>query len=285
MSLSQISPSFNEYVLKKKIDYTNILIDEISGFLNGSIPRNFVINIGGLIGRDTGIFKTSLGLQVSLKLDPYFNIKERVAFTPNQLNEKIKLHGKNLRKAIFFLDERTKDLKKSATMRLSNIIESCRERQFCFILVGVSEDIFTISDYFLKRVGESSDSYLPKKTVYYSVSKKIDNRNMYRGYIKWNITPLSNNKWNKIWNEEYMPLKQQFQQMAIEQNITAMPLKQISLEFMKSEGFEICIKESGKINKQSLKKEIYKRFPDVTADERDYIYVEVIDLYESFDKK
>ena len=279
ISLSKISPSFNEHILQNKNDYTNVLFGEIGYFLNGNIPRNFVINIGGLVGRFTGIFKTSLGLQIAMKNDPYFNVKERLAFTPNQLNEKIKKYGSDVRKAIFVLDERTKDLKKSAVMRLSNIIETCRERQFCFILIGVDDNEFTISDYILGRMGESDDKYLPKKTVYYSVKKKIEKRTMYRGYIKHNIIPLSNKRWNKVWNIEYMKLKQEFQQLAIDQKITAMPLKQIALEFMKRNNFLDCINEKGKLNKQSLRREVYKSFSDVTSDERNYIYSEVVDLY------
>ena len=115
--------------------------------------------------------------------------------------------------------------------------------------------------------------------MYYSVKKKIEKRTIYRGYIKHNIIPLSNKKWNKVWNLDYMKLKQDFQQLAIDQKISAMSFREIALNFMKGQVFLDCINEKGKLNKQSLRREIYKSNPDVTAEERSYIYSEVVDLY------
>jgi hypothetical protein len=71
-------------------DWTQTIIDDLRNRLYGKIPRNFLVNVGGLIGTPTGIFKSTLGLQLCLKLDPMFNLTQRVAFSVNQLLDKVR---------------------------------------------------------------------------------------------------------------------------------------------------------------------------------------------------
>jgi hypothetical protein len=71
-------------------NWTPTVIDDLKNKLYGRIPRNFLVNIGGLVGTPTGIFKSTLGLQLCLKLDPMFSLKQRVAFSINQLLDKVR---------------------------------------------------------------------------------------------------------------------------------------------------------------------------------------------------
>ena len=110
IDLAKTNQSFYD-VWKQKLDITEYLFSELREIMYGRIPRNFVINIKGNIGRQTGIFKSSMGCQIALDLDPTFNVEERVGFTPNQLLDKIKMYAKT--KQIYLLDERVRDFKMS----------------------------------------------------------------------------------------------------------------------------------------------------------------------------
>jgi len=277
LELCRINPTFHKFVYKLRRDYTEVFLQELKDILYGKIPRNFVINTKAGIGRQRGVFKTSFACQLALSLYPQFNIKENVGFTTYQLNEKIKKYAKD--KQIFLLDEQIRDLKYASEQRLANIIDACRERQLCFILVGVQEAVMTISDYQLERLGESDDKYLPEKTVAFSLKKKMGAISQYRGYIKWDITPLEGNlrgtnqtltphKWKEFW-KEYMIDKRKHQQKAIAQELTAFDFKDCAKKVMKSKKYEECK------SAQQVKNLIYEMFPDNTNEERKMIYGEM----------
>ena len=288
MELASANPSFYR-VIRMKLDITNIIKQELRDILYGKIPRNFVINIkGGLIGRQTGVFKSAFGCQLALELDPTFNVKERVGLTYEMLLQKIRKYAK--RKQIFLLDERVRDFKMSAELRLANIIESCRERQLCFILCGVPELHFTFSDYHFERLGESSDDYMNKvvtingekiltgqKTVAFLVKKITESKKNYRGYIKHNITSLEDKKWRKFW-AEYMLLKREHQQKAVVSELTAFDFKKEAQALMNSKEFNDCFKED-KLIRGVLRNLIYSKYPDNTKEEREMIYWEILRHY------
>jgi hypothetical protein len=285
IDLAKTNKSFYE-VWKYKIDWTTVLMQELNNILYGRIKRNFTLNIKGLVGRQTGVFKSSFGCQLALTLDPTFNIKERVAFTPNQLLDKIKQYA--TQRQIFLMDERVHDFKVSAEQRLQNIVESCRERQLCFIMCGVPEQHFTFSDYHLERMGESGDEYLTKtarvlgediptgqKTIYYLVKKITETKRVYRGYIKWNVMPLEDESWRKFW-EEYMVMKRAHQEQAVQQSLTGFNFRQEADRVIHDNRFQSCFDEHGRLVKAKVKNLIYELYPDNTAQERQMIQTEVI---------
>lgn len=282
--------SFYRNVILKKYDYSNVVINELKNILFGKIPRNFVINIRGRIGRQTGIFKSTFGLQLALfQLDPYFNVEERVAFTVNELNEKIKKYGTS--KQLFVLDEQVKDLKQSAEIRLQNIVNSCRDKQLSFIFIGVGERFLTFSDYHFERFGESDDKYLNKeiqigntkfitgdKTIMYLVKKITEGSHYYRGFIKWKVIPFTNKKWRDFW-KIYYQRKQEHEQKAMKQILTGYDFEIKAKDVMKCKEFlEICVKtkEGITIDKGKLKNLIYKQMPDNTNEERQMVYREIV---------
>jgi hypothetical protein len=232
------------------------------------------MNISGLIGRQTGIFKTSLGIQIALnwasKYKLHFDVRTNLAFTSFDLNEKIKEFGGGKRDQIWILDERGKDNKVTSLKILQNVIEACREKRFCFILIGVDETLFTISDYKLERIGESDDKFLPKKTVYYAVSKEMKNRRYYRGFYRYNIIPLTDKKWNHIWNNLYMPQKTSYEERAINQDVTGIDINKLSVKIIENKDFINCI-IGGKLKRNLLRTLIYDMFKDRTHDERELI--------------
>ena len=298
-------------------DWTQNVINDLKNKLYGKIPRNFLINITGLIGTPTGIFKSTLGLQIALMLDPLFTLQQRVAFSINQLLDKVKEYSEYdlcnkcyyeftkdykgtfevypeqkqikcnncdnmadhvvlLTKLIFFLDEQTKTLKTGGLTRLQNLVDSCRQRQICFITCGVDEYNMHFTTYSLKRVQESSDDYLPFKRVKYAV---YDNeREIYYGYLQWDITPLTNSFWNSFWNE-YSTMKTDFQRIAISQQIQSMNFEEYAQEIIDDKDFVKCFitRRSGQKVLQSglVKNIIIKHFPDLTNNERDMILSEV----------
>ena len=291
--MAEQNDSFYENIVRRRINYTQTILDELNNVLNGKIPRNFVINIKGCIGRQTGIMKSSFGLHLAHHLDPDFNLKERCAFTPNELNDKLREFGN--KKQIFMLDEKVRDFKISAEQRLATIIETNRKNQLCFILIGVTEKTYSFSDYWFERFGESDDKYLPKKSINFMVKKTTENKNYYRGFIKWNLTPLqqyirkkkiqglnsfsSNNNlsienWSKIWSE-YEELKDVFQKQAREQMLTGFNFQKEAERLMKDDNFKKCFKE-GLIIKSQVKNFVYLNYPDITNDERKMIYNYVI---------
>lgn len=273
---ASMNRTFYENVLARQNDLTDQFFSELYEIMNGPIPRNFVLNIRGGIGRQTGVFKTSSGIQISQLLDPTFTIRERVAFTTREAGEIVKEYA--TRKQIFLVDEHVRDLKQSSELALANTIESCRERQLCFILIGVPERYYTFSDYFLERLGESHDKYLPRKTVYFSVKKIVEGRDMYRGFIHWNVTPLTDEKWRATW-EEYMVRKARHQENAINQQLTGFNITEYARRVINNELFAgVEVNENGiaRGGRGYLKNIIFKMYPDMTNAERDMIYHEVL---------
>lgn len=297
-------------------------MDDLRYKLYGKIPRNFLINIGGLIGDKTGIFKSTLGLQIALELDPFFNLKQRVAFSINQLLDKVKNNTEYnlcnicyfkfkkdfqgtyevyeektqkcdncdnmadvlvlLTKMIFFLDEQTRTLKTGGIVRLQNLVDTCRQRQICFITCGVEQYDMSFTTYSFKRIQESHDDYLPKKRVRYGVYD--DDKHIYYGYFQWDIIPLTDQFWNNFW-KEYSKFKTNFQRVAISQQTQSQNYEEYAQEIIESDEFVKCFKitkQGNKIMQASLVRNlIYKRFPDLTQQDRDNILAEIkMILYE-----
>jgi len=297
-------------------DWTNNVLDDLRNRLYGRIPRNFLLNITGLIGTPTGIFKSSMGLQIALILDPLFNVEQRIGFSINGLLDKIQEHTEYslcpkcfsdfrksyfgtfevikeesekqcencdniaentvlLTKMVFFLDEQTKTLKTGGLARLQNLMDTVRQRQICLITCGVEEYNMHFTTYHLQRVQESSDDYLPKKRVRFGVYD--DKRDLYYGYFQWDLIPLSDPKWKFLW-DKYSKIKQNFQRVAIAQQISSMAFEEYAEEIMACDDFEHCwhISKNGtKIDTGLLKNVIYKRYPDLTEHERSMILSEV----------
>lgn len=278
-SMAKMNSSFAENIIgQNRKDYTKVFMDEMDGIINAPFSKNFVINIMGGIGRQMGIFKSSLGLQLALKFYPDFDVEKQLALTYSDLNLLVKSNAK--RDMLFILDEQVRDLKHSQIMMLCNTIESCREKGLSFILIGVPEVMRTVSDWQLSRLGESSDEYLPKKTVYYSLGKKIDNRKFYMGLFKWNITPLDNEKWKKLW-EKYMKKKTIHQDKVIDGKVTGFPVAKYAKLILEKEGVsDKLITERGNIKKPVLKLVINEEFPDITNKERQFIYTYILEAFE-----
>jgi hypothetical protein len=312
INLIQEKPSFLKVFSD---DWTKIVMDELRNRMFGKIPRNFFVNIGGLIGTPTGIFKSSMGLQIALDLDPTFTLAERVGFSVNDLLDKIKrysehhlcnehfeLFKKNYdgtyeehdsvelcqycgkkadvqvakTKMIFFLDEQMATLKVGGLTRLKNIVDSCRQRQICFITCGVDRYGMNFSTYSLERVQESDDRYLPLKKVRYAVYD--NNRDFYYGYFVWDIIPLTDEKWKKFWNT-YSEMKSEFQRVAINQQTQSMNFGDYAKDIMDSVDFIKCFKISREGRKRMdmsmVKTLIFKKYPDLTNDERKMVLQEI----------
>jgi hypothetical protein len=306
-------------------DWTQKVMNNLHYLLYGKIPRNFLINIGGCIGSLTGIFKSTLGLQIALSLDPNFNLKQRVAFSINQLLDKVKAYTEYnlcnacfykfskdfkgtyevydesshkcdncnnmsdrlvlLTKMIFFLDEQTRTLKIGGLVRLQNLVDTCRQRQICFITCGVDQYDMSFTTYHLKRIHESHDDYLPLKRVRFGVYD--DARSIFYGYFQWDITPLTDSYWNKFW-KEYSKFKTDFQRVAISQQTQAQNYEEYAQEIIDSDDFLKCFKitkKGDKIMQSSLVRNlIVKSFPDLTNEDRENILAEIkLILYEEED--
>jgi hypothetical protein len=278
MELAAWNVSFRQ-AMRQKHDLTMQLHDEVDRLLNGPIPRNVIINFKHGVGSPTGVFKSTLALQWALMHDPTFTVEGRVAFTINQMLELLRGAG---RKQIYLLDERVHDLKRSAELRLQNIAESCRERQICLFMVGVAEESFTISHYWLERFGESDDGALPDKTVYYLVRKTTEQHKGYRGYIWHDVTPLTDKAWKRI-HEAYMVLKANHQEQALQQALTGFDYESRAKRISMQEGFrEECYTESGKPNRGKIKNFIAKHEPDITNEERRMLYAELAESPEKY---
>jgi len=298
-------------------DWTDIVLDDLKYKLYGKIPRNFVVNIAGLIGNKSGCFKSTMGLQIALELDPRFTLQQRVAFSINQLLEKVRNYSEYklcnrcyynfsksysgtwetypqkkeekcdncdnvadnlvlLTKLIFFLDEQTKTLLRGGMVRLQNLVDTCRQRQICFICCGVEQYGLNFTTYSLKRVQESDDKYLPEKRVRYAVYD--DERHIYYGYFQWDIMPLTNPRWSIFW-KEYSQMKTDFQRVAIAQQTQSGNFEQYAQEIVDTDDFTRCFKEfkngSRSLDTNLVKNLIYKRYPDLTNNEKEMVFAEV----------
>ena len=303
-------------------DFTDDVLDDLRNRLFGKIPRNFVVNITGLIGLVTGCFKSSMGLQLAFYLDPSFSISQRVSFSVNELLDKIRKNTEFvfcnqcyfnfiksykytyevlesndsekcdncdnvankqilLTKLIFFLDEQTKTLKQGGLIRLMNIVDTARQRQICFICCGVEGFDLSFTTYTLKRIQETNDDYLPIKKVRYAVWDET--RKIFYGFFRWNITPLTDAFWNKVWNE-YSLMKTNFQRVALAQQTQQLNLEEYAEDIINSDDFLKCFKvtQTGKKVLQTgiLRNLIYQKFSDFTEGERNMILNQIkMDLY------
>jgi len=262
---------YDSIISAEKNDYTNTLMNELRSIFYSQIPRAFILNVRGRIGRLSGIFKTAMGLQIALSIDDDFSVEERVGFTPDDLLQKVK--ATKGRQKIFFLDEYINDLKVGALLRMRNVMENCRESQYNFICCGIPEQTITYTDYTLERVGESDDAVLPDKTVYYSVKKNVDWRSFYRGYFKWNIIPLSNAKWKSVW-DTYSKMKREHQDNVINSQVSHIDYHS------KAEWMLEKLKEVGEgLTLSDVKRYVFVNFPDYTRDDKNFIQQETEILY------
>lgn len=313
IQLLQNHPTFYKAL---KHDWTKNVMEDLRYKLYGKIPRNFLINISGLISNPTGIFKSTMGLQIALSLDPNFDLHKRVAFSINELLRKVQdtseyilcescyssfsedeipheLYDSGvskvcdncgsvarytalLTKLIYFLDEQTKSLRTGGLTRLKNLVDTCRQRQICFITCGVEQYGVNFTTYQLKRLQESSDMYLPRKTVRYAVYDDV--RDLYYGYFQWDIIPLTDPRWKSIW-DEYSKMKTDFQRRVMAQQTSSATFEQNAEEVMRHDDFQKCFKitKSGdnKLDKNMIKTLIFKMNPDLTENEREMILSEI----------
>ena len=255
-------------------NWTKILKEDLNYRLNGQIPRNFVVNVRGGIGTPSGVFKSALGLNMARQLDPTFNVEQRVGFTPAELNRKIKEFGK--KKQIFFLDEQIHDLKESQMLQLRNIVDSCREKQMCFIMCGIPVTQKTFSSYLLERFDESDDKYLPDKRVRYLI--KNAETDEYRGHFIADIPNLNDKTgkptdWGNFW-ATYMLLKSHHQEKVMQANITSFDFEFHANELLES-GYEqfltVNAKGAKRLDKGLLAMEVRKLYADFTKTEKDDI--------------
>jgi DNA polymerase III delta prime subunit len=270
--IQEVMQRYPSLIRALKKDWTQIVRDDLHYRLHGRIPRNWVLNIRGLIGTPTGIFKTSMGLCFARELDPTFNVAERVAFTPADLNNKVKQFAD--RKQIFFMDEQIHDLKESQMLKLQNTIESCREKQMCFILCGVPKEYKTFSTYLLERFDETTDEILPRKSVRYLVRNPETDE--FRGVITKEIPVLNNQDgsltdWGVFW-AEYMELKTAHQNKILHSDsLTGFDYEGKAKELLE-EGYDQYLKvtKSGvnRLDMSLLGMAARKKFADFTQQEK-----------------
>lgn len=275
--LIDLALNFPSVKLAIRNDITIDFLRDLRYRLFGKIPRNWVVNVQGLIGTPAGVFKSALGLNIARATDPTFNLNtltERVAFTPHQLIQLVEHYG--AKKQVFVLDEHIHDLKFSAQYQLQNIVEQCREHQLCFVFCGVPKDTYTFSTYVLERCDESRDEYLPKKRVRFLVRRPDTNR--FRGVVIWDIPPLGIDKeWTAIW-DKYMVLKNEHQLRVKKGQISGFDFKSASHYFIEHIGTYLIMNKLGeyKVNRAMLEMDIYHRHPDLTNQERKFVYTSVL---------
>lgn len=259
-------------------DWTGNVMNDLLNRLYGKIPRNFLINITGLIGTPSGIFKSSMGLQIALKLDPTFNIQQRVAFSANQLLDKIQNNSEYLLCNVCLKKfEKTYsgsyELHKQKTYKQCNNCDAEGNN-----LILLTKLIFLLDEQTktLKRSGIMRlmnivdtnrqrqlcfitcgvDSYEMSFSTYqllriqeshdiFLPNKKVrygvydDNRKIYYGYFQWNVTPLTDMNWNFFW-KTYSVLKTEFQRIAVSQRIQSLDFEEYAQEIIDSDDFELC---------------------------------------------
>lgn len=279
---------------KKSKDWTAKVDKELRTRLNGQIPRNWVVNIRGLIGTPSGIFKSALGLNLARNHDHLFKLSERLAFSPEELNIKIQEHAWDCHEGedkpypkIFFLDEQLGELKVSQMMMLQNTIESCREIQMCVIACGIPKRFVTFSTFLLERFDETDDSYLPDKTVRYLVrsNPEIDN---FAGFYVAEIPNLTKDniltEWGVFW-EEYMTLKREHQKRVVTENsVGGFNANHYAVQFLKKHSLDTLTKEkkdgSMRVNKGRVGMLVRKEMAQFTIQEKKDVETIIIDQIE-----
>ena len=256
-------------------DWTQTVLDDLSNRLYGKIPRNFLVNVGGLIGTSTGIFKSTLGLQVALKLDPMFNLQQRVAFSINQLLDKVRDNSE------YYLCNRCHyEFKKNYkgtfeehpldTEQVCNNCENVADKLVLLtkLLFFLDEQTRTLKTGGLVRLQNLADTCRQRQisfifcgvdqydmhfTTYqlrriqessddYLPEKRVkyavydDLRDIYYGYFQWDVTPLTDPRWKAMF-DEYSKMKTNFQRVAIAQQTQSVDYEEYAQEIINSEDF------------------------------------------------
>jgi len=268
-------------------DKTSVLLDNLKNRFNGVYPRNFVLNIRGLVGSPSGVFKSALGLYIARLIDPSFNVSERLAMSPSDLNDKIRKFAD--KKQVFFLDEQPHDLKFSERLKLFNTIESCRENQICFITCGIPKEWGSFSNFTLERFCQTPDELQlndpPVVRVKYLLSDPSND--LFYGFVNFGIPPLKVGgvltDWGVFWRE-YSELKQDWQDRVKGGLSTAKDYDSRLEEFFKVYSMDDYVKVSKSgglgVNKGKLKLDIKRFFPDDTNDDREILKFGAVELIE-----
>lgn len=258
-------PSFKN-VFDVKRNYTLFLIEDMNKRVYGKIPRNVVITIGGKQG--TG--KTTLGMLVAIAMYPNFDVKKHLAFTNEELLDKIVENAE--RKAFFIRDENPYSLRHRSQLELDSVMETNREFQLSFIIIGVGETQPDSVHFSLESVDMDESNMVTRFAI------KDEKTRMYRGAF---LIALPKEKTHKFWKQWkiYSEMKTEFQKKVRERNIEGFNPTEIAMEFVKTDEFKSCFQmtKAGhiKVNKSKLKVEIFKKYPNFTNDERAMIQTEV----------
>ena len=105
-----------------------------------------------------------------------------------------------------------------------------------------------------------------------------DERNIYYGFFKWDITPLTEPRWGNFFME-YSKMKTDFQRIAIAQQTQAMNFEEYASEIINSPDFPKTfktLKDGRQVMQPALVRNIiYQKFPDMTENERTNILSQV----------
>jgi hypothetical protein len=259
-------------------NYTQFFLDDLHNRLYGKIPRNWVINITGLIGTPTGIFKSSMGLQIALSLDPSFNLKERVAFTINQLLDKIREFSefsfcqehldkfKKFYEGSYDIMQPDENAKCRACKKKANSLILMRKLIFFLdelthtLKIGDVMRLKNIIDACRERQLCFFTCGIPEYDLSFSTyslqrveesddkflplkrvryAVRDSEKKYYYGYFVWDVIPLTNPEWNDFWGE-YSVYKTRFQRQAIAQQVGEFGMEKYAQKIRAMPEFEQC---------------------------------------------
>ena len=263
-------PSFKN-VFKTTKNYTIEIIQNIKKRLSGKIKQNFILNISGLSG--TG--KTTAGILIGIDVFPNFDVNKHLAFSNEELLDKAEQYSE--RGAVFVRDEISRTLRFRSQIEVEQLIETNREQQLCFILIGVPEDIVSSTHYALESVDWDENSEVNRFALKHTKTHK------YRGAF---LIALPKNKQHKFYTEwnKYMKRKVSFQQKVRNRMVERFDPTEKAREFTQTENYKICFKLNTKgniqLNKGKLQVELFKKYSSLTNEERRMISTEINLLYE-----
>lgn len=258
-------PSFKN-VFNVKRNYTEPLTEEIDKRINGVIPKNIVLAVRGL----QGTAKTTCSMLIAVASFPNFDVRKHLAFTNEELLQKIIDYSE--RKAFFIRDENPYSLRHRSQLELDAVMETNREFQLSFIIVGVGDLIPDSTHFVLESVDMDEINMVSRFAV------KDNKLRTYRGAF---LIALPKDKKHKFWKQWkiYSEMKTEFQKKVRERNIEGFNPTEIAMEFVKTGEFKDCFTQtkSGdiKLNKSKLKVELFKKHNNFTNDERAMIQTEV----------